>query len=270
MQSLFKRLSVAALAVSTGVAIAATIANVDAVNERVAKLLAPFNTDTTQARVVFKALDIDAVRALRFGVSGLLTKTGTRNQVRIEVPNVDYVYEGAEGLPTFDAALKIDFDFLKSFPQEFLDEAAKGAEPMIKDLVAGLVREYGEAATIDAKIDELLKDENDHVQSIRLHIQVDVDFSKLPEHVPLKDVPLRHVRLETGLGLSGAQVSVRGQLNPKYSGFEQDQRGFKELIEGLINEDKATYEDLQGLVTMLDRAADHLVNRSPDDRLLRK
>lgn len=182
------------------------------------------------------------------------------------LPAFKYTYRGDNGLPAFTASLNLDMDLLKSFPHSLLNEMADAAEEVTEDLAKQFIDEYGEAATVDARIDELVKDETGNVQSVRMYVDIKIDLTKLPPAVPLEDVPLVTGRIDFGAHVKGVSLAVSGELNPKFSGFSPDQEGLREYIERLLGNNEKTYEQLQTIVGWIDRFTEDVVNRPPETR----
>jgi hypothetical protein len=261
----FFRFSTAGLVAAIAVTAAAGSLTLEQVNEKVAGLLAAFNNEATTARLVFAAMETDPERVVKFGVESLFTKVGPENSVRLQLPRFTYEYNGPQGLPHFEAGLGLELDMLKAFPRQYLDDLAQGAEDIVKDSVAGLIEEYGGAATIDAKVDELLRDAENHVTSVKMHVEFAIDMTRLPETVKIEDVYLLNARLEAAVGLQGGSLSVSGNVNPQHTSFRVDQRGLKEVVDALLNEDKETYEQLGEFARMLDNMAEKLVTKRAEE-----
>ncbi len=264
MRANLRSLSLATLALSATAALAATALSLTDVNERVAKLLAPFNNPTTQGSVKFTALETNESNVLKFGVESHLSKTGKVNAVKLQLPNVNYAFNGPNGLPLFDATVRLEMDFLKSFPQNFLNSIAESAEDMIKDIAADFLKEYGDAAEVAQSV-YIERTDTGSVTAMDITILVNIDLAQLPPSMPLSEAFLSKLVVKVKFDLQGGNLGLTAELNPKYKGFNEDSVGLKEVVDGLLSNDKKTYDDLEKLVQFVDGFAGELVDRKPED-----
>jgi hypothetical protein len=267
MSKWIRTLGAAAAALTAGVAIAGAALTVTDVNNRVKELLAPFLNEHTAIEVKFTHLDVDAVRVQKAGMTARFAKSGQVNSLELAVPALRYTYKGDNGLPSFVGGANLDMDLLKSLPHSMLNELADAAQEIVEGTLKGMAAEYGAAAVVDAKVDELTRDKNQNVTSVRMHADIRIDLSKLPENVSLENVPLVNARLDFEAHLNGIMLAAEIELNPTYRGFQQDQQGLKELVEKLLSNDKSTYEQLEMAIGWVDSLAGDLVNRGPEERL---
>ncbi|MGE0762950.1 MAG: hypothetical protein AB7N80_06705 [Bdellovibrionales bacterium] len=263
--SKFKMSMLAGLAlVATVTSAAVSKFSLEDVNAQVAELLVPLNNDKTTVRITFTDLLVDEVKAQKFGLNALLSKVGEQNKLEFLLDKVEYVNDG-QNPPQVDAAVRMKLDLVKAFSQKWIDETAPEAAELLADISKSYIEQYGEAVTIDAKIDELLKDEQEHVTSLRLHFDVSVDMSKLPTEVKPEDVYFSRLRVNANVSRVDMGASVTVQMNPEYMGFKENQLGLKELIEALLNKDQETYEGFMSIAKSIDQMADWLVNKKPDE-----
>lgn len=253
-----RRALLASMALFTGVATAAAL-TVSGVNEKVKELLAPFNSETTQVRVEFGALELTDYGTRAFQVGGQLKKSSEWNTLEFTVPEIRYRNTG-RGAPRAAAKLNLKLDLVKAVGQSALDELANEAEDFVLSFAKDMAAEYGDAASISAKVDELVRDENGHVVSLRLHIEAGIDLKKLPVEVSRRGVPLVWGRIDAKITRSEGEVALKIDLNRAYKGFDADETGIREWVEGLLGKNPQVYEDLSSFVAIIDSLAETLVN----------
>ncbi len=259
MQKFFKKRAVlATIALITGVATAATL-SVSEVNTKVKELLAPFQSESTQVQVEFGDLRLATFGTRAFQVSGQLKKLGKWNTLELSVPEVRYRNTG-RGSPRGAAKFNLKLDLVRALGQPALDSLANEAEDIVVSFAKDMSAELGDAVSISAKVDELLRDESGHVISLRMHVEADIDVKKLPEGVSSRDIPLLWGRIDAKITRTEAELTAMLDLNREYRGFDSDETGIREWIEGLLGQNPTVYEDLTRFVAIVDSLAETLVN----------
>ncbi|NUM89437.1 MAG: hypothetical protein HUU37_09560 [Bdellovibrionales bacterium] len=243
-------------------AVAAAIpafASVDALNEAVKGLLAPFNNPETVAELKFDNVEVDAERALRVKAGAMYRKVGKENVLEVKVDEVSYDY-GDGTAPTTTAKGSIALNLLKLISQKDINEFAPALEDMVADFAKNAGKGYGDALEIEAKVlDKQVTDAGDLV-SISIRLAGKLDLSKLPADKPANEEVVTSGAMELTVGVNGASVNFSAISNPGYKGFQSDQVGLKELLEKLLSLDAEMLEKLQTFFTNLDGFAGKLVD----------
>lgn len=257
-----KKLMLAPLALlAAGVAVASTLA-VTELNAEVAKLLAPFQNANTTASVVFSKLETNAERALSGGVAVLFKKVGTQNTLEIAIPELSYDF-GNGTAPTTKLNGAIKLDLTKVIPQDQLNEMIPSAEETILGLAQGFAEEYGEAATVEAKVTEKNQDANGNYVSLKGTLSFNLDLAKLPATVKAEDVPVLSGTVLIGLDVNtGAVISAVVVSNPSYKRFQKDNTGLKEVVDRLLAKDPELLRQIGDALQSIDEFADSFVNGS--------
>lgn len=260
---LFKRILPALLLVAT-TAFAAYAITKDQVNQKIAELLLPINDQNTNAQLVFTDLKIDDVRTLDFGMDASLIKIGKENTLDFKLKNISYHYNNGIN-PLVTAEVMFKYDLLKGFGQGAINEMASNFEEMTTGFVDEFTKTYGEAAKLDVAMDELTKDQNGNVVSAKAHLNVVIDFNKLPAEVSPEDIEFKSIQIVLSADHSQVGGRVQSVLNPLHGSFSEDQVGLKEYIEKLLNEDKETYEFIGIAVAFIDKIATQLVEHKYEE-----
>lgn len=262
MKSLFKK-AVPFVLIFSSVAIAAGLITKEEVNKKVSALVAPYNNATTKLELSFTDLNVDAVRALDFGVNALVNKKGSNNELTLVLQNASYHY-GNGSAPTVQGQLSFQLDLVKALGQENVNQYGGSLDELAKSLVAEYGQKYGAAAVLDIAMEDMQKDAAGNFVSAKLRANAVIDFNQLPANMKPEDVELKEVQASIAISKGGAAINLKLTLNPLYKGFSADQPGLKELIEKLLNEDKATYDSVGQLLKMLDGIATYLVEMKPE------
>ncbi len=252
------------LALAAGLTLAsaafASVSNIQALNEEVARILAPFQNESTVASLNFQNIEVNAERALSLAVNGLYRKAGSANQFEIRADEVSYEY-GNGSAPTTRINGSIGIDLTKVLSQETINQLIPGVEELVQDLSKGALKEYGDAATVEARVLEKTQDEAGNYVAIKAFLKVTMDLGKLPETKPAEQVLFQSgeavlsVNLKQGIGLNATLVS-----NPRYQGFQRDQKGLKETLEQLLSRDPKQMAEIQMLFSQIDAFAGRFVN----------
>lgn len=160
----------------------------------------------------------------------------------------------------FKANLKVNI--LRLFKgHKGVNDFAASIEKQFQELVSAKMEEYKDAAEVQTKI--TLKEKNKEGDLIRLegNGSLKVDLSKLPEEVAKKEVFLKEVTFKISLTLNGAQVEVNITPNTSYIGFQKDEKGLKEWIEGILKGNEEEEESISGAFDFIDGIAKEIVDR---------
>lgn len=248
-----------------GSAVAATVSLQD-VNQKVATLVAPFNDQKTAIDFSFTRLAVDEVRATDFGFKGYFVKTGTNNEVTLDIPTAEYTY-GDGTNPTAKLSLSLKFDVVKALGQKLINEFSTELEDVVVDSAKGYTEEYGTAATIDAKVVEKKVDANGDVESVKMSLLAKVDMTQLPAEKPVSETEFKSIDLMVSGSRDGFEISATVVLNPEYKRFLVGDDGLKEYVEKLLADDQDAYMELSQFLAILNSAAAWIAemdaNKSP-------
>jgi hypothetical protein len=257
-----KKLLLAPLALLAASAALASPLAIRELNAEVAKLLAPYQSNSTTAKVVFSKLVTNADHALSAQVAVLFKKVGRQNTVEINVPELSYEY-GNGTAPTTKLTGAIKLDFTKLISQDQVNELIPGVEDIIEGLARGFAEQYGDAATIEAKVSEKNKDSEGNYISLKGSIKFKIDLTKLPNTVKAEDVPVLNGSVEVGLDVStGALISAVVVSNPGYNRFQRENIGLKETVDRLLAKDPELLRQINDALAKLEKFADSFVNGS--------
>jgi hypothetical protein len=250
-----------------GSALAATGAiSLSDVNQKVATLVAPFNDQKTAMDFSFTRLAVDEVRATEFGFKGYFVKTGTNNEVTLDIPTAEYSF-GDGTNPTAKLSLSLKFDVVKALGQKLINEFSEGLEDLVVDSAKGYTEEYGTAATIDAKVSEKKVDANGDVEAVKMSLSAKVDLAQLPAEKPVAETEFKSLDLEISGSRDGFEISATVVLNPEYKRFLVGDDGLKEYVEKLLADDQEAYAELSQFLAILNSVAAWIAemdaNKSP-------
>ena len=232
------------------------------VNLKVLDLAKPFNNQTTKMEFAFTKLNVDAVRTLDFGFTGLVSKVGSQNEAKLEFKNAQYAY-GDGTMPTFDLDLAVSIDLVKALGHDVINQYATELDGALLDMSKDFVKDYGPAITVSAKTEELLKDAVGNVTMMKMHLSAVMDMAQLPAAKPVSDVEFQTLDLVITADANGLNVTAKVVANPLYKGFAAGQDGMKEYVEKLLVDDVKTYDDLGRYLAIFDSAASWLVELKP-------
>lgn len=230
----------------------------DALNQEVDNLLAPFRDPTTQAELKFGEVRVDAERALSFQVTGLYKKAANGRHLGILVDNLEYQY--AQGAPYANLNGTIDVDLVKMLDQKTVNDILSNVESYIVNLARSYTTRYGQAATTEAEVTDRIQDKQNNYVSLTGRIGIKIKTAKLPEHIQAEDILFTEVAAIVTLDVhAGIRADIKVGVNPLYKGFKSDQSGMKEALEKLLARDPQQLADIRDLFTRFDDAATFLV-----------
>jgi len=258
MKSLSKKAAAFVLVLSS-VAVAAGLITKEEVNKKVAAITAPYNDDKTSIKFEFTDLNVSDVRALDFGVSLNVHKVGVSNELLLKADNIAYHY-GNGWDPTVTARVSMKLDLVKAFGQDTLNNYGADLEEIVKQMTSEYAKEYGDAATVRAVVEELKKDDQGNVESAKIRLAASINFKKLPAGMNAEDVSFKNFAARLSVSKAGIAGALRLTMNPLNKSFDKNDPGLKEMIEKLLNEDQETYASIGQLVEMANSIADSIVN----------
>lgn len=262
-----RSLAVAALIVALPAALYAAPAVSDAVaalNQEIVRLLEPFQNDRTQASLVFSSLEIDEVRARSVAARARVWKIGPANEFTLSLDDLSYSY-GDGTRPVTHVKARLAFDILKVIPQQDVNELGSILDELVESWASEFASEYGEAATVDARITDRKTDEAGNLQSVSMVLAARIDLSQLPADRPKEEVLFTEAAVAVDFNLQGAAFEVTLVSNPAYKGFAEDQKGLKEELEKLLARDPETLGELTELIEGLNGMAEWIVSpREPE------
>lgn len=254
-----KRLTALALTLAAATVYAST--DLVGLNQEIARLLAAYQTKTTQAEIVFKEIETDAVQTLKVDVRGFYKKVGTTNTFQIDLNPISYDFGNGVN-PLVKLKGRVGLDLSKLIPQQDFNQLIPDIEKTISELAGDLAKQYGTAVTVEATVTEKSQDAAGNFTGLKGFLIANIDLAQLPETVSITDVPVKFIRLDIDLALKqGAGLSLQALMNPAYKGFQQDQAGLKDYLDRLLKQDPKLLNQLQGYIQQLDGMAEDLVNK---------
>ncbi len=251
------------LALVLALAAIPAFAGVDALNEAVKGLLAPFNNPVTIADLKFDNVEINSERALSVKAGGIYRKVGKENVLEVKVDEVSYNY-GDGTAPLTTAKGSIGVNLLKFVSQKDINELAPAMEDIVADFAKSVGKGYGDALEVEAKVLDKKTTEAGDLESITIRLAGKLDLTKLPADKPANDEVITSGAIELTVGVNGAAVNLWAVSNPGYKGFQGDQQGLKEMLEKLLALDEESLKDLQMFFSGLDGFAEKLVDMKSD------
>ena len=251
-----------ALAFFGGVAVADADA-LRSLNETVAKLLAPYQNPTTSAGLIFNKIETDAKHALAVDVSGLFTKDGSQNRLRIQLDQLAYDYSSGVA-PRVSLRGSVGLDLTKFYARADLNAMVDDLQNTVDGLKDNFAAEYGDAVTVLAQITQKTKDADGNYEHVEGQISFDLDVAKLPVDKKAEDVIATAGRLQFSVdATAGFTLSADVGINPRYRGFADDQAGLKDLLDKLLTQDSDTMDQLSQYIEMIDGYAADIVEYVP-------
>ncbi len=254
-----KYLLAAPIIFASALAFAGIVSPVMELNAEIAKILAPFQNEKTEAFLAFDTVETDAVRALNVKLAAKYKKIGSANQFDLQITDLSYQY-GNGTTPTTNFAGSLKVDLTKFVSQEDLNGLIPGIEEILVDAAKSFTQEYGEAVTVVVSIPEKKQDEAGNYIGIVGNLQFSVDLTKLPEGKLAEDIPVLNGNLALQLRVTeGATFSATIISNPAYKGFRQDNEGLKEILDKLLAKDANTLDQFRSLFAQLEELAKQIV-----------
>lgn len=226
-------------------------------NKAVAELLKPYNDNLTKASLAFLRVGTNDKRAVELEVTASVDKKGATADGAIRINQLSYSYpESPDARPETKAKLALELPLLKLATQEQINDLAPNADRLLKEFTEQKRREYGAAATVDARITHLDKDAAGNVTGLGLAIDLDMDLSKLPPKKDQKYVYATRVRIALEMTLQGLTLAIEVVHNPNANEFQKDKTGLKELLDGFLAHDAKALKTVTTFIDDLDSLTD--------------
>jgi hypothetical protein len=248
-----------ALVATTAFAGPTLVEAITQLNNTVEKILLPYQDAQTQARIEFKNIQTDTVRALQAKLNAFFFKTGPGNTLTLKIDDLSYDYGNGQ-TPTTNLEGSFALDITKVLPQSDLNDLIENLEATIKDLTADYIKDYGNAVTITANVTDKTKNANGDYVTVKADLTVAIDLAQLPADKKAEDIPLTFANAKLELDVNkGIFVKAQVVSNPTYKGFQQGELGLKEALDLLLAQDPATMQQIQDLVKQINDIATDLV-----------
>lgn len=172
-------------------------------------------------------------------------------------------------VPTAKFDLTVNTDsFLSSVSQMFgttnLFELSKAElENLIDSAMASSLQELVDSQTNTSGADlqwstNIQENSKQEVQSLELKISASVNLSAITDPAVLAEEKLESAVLTFNVNRQTTSAHIEAVLNPKASGFQQDQDGLKELLEKVLAQDPEVLGSVDWFVGALDKFATYL------------
>ncbi|MCO5141998.1 MAG: hypothetical protein M9962_02785 [Oligoflexia bacterium] len=254
-----KKIALLPIALLT-VAVTAFASNaIEQLNQEIVNLLAPFQNEKTQARLVFNKIETSDKHALNLDLNAYYQKVGSLTSLLVNLDKISYSYNDGVN-PTTHVRGNLGIELNKLVPQEDLNELIPGVEDLLQSLAKEYLEVYGDAVDLSFVNINKIQDENGNYVSISGDIVFSIDFTKLPEEIDASEIPVKAGNISVGLDVrQGLNFDVLVESNPSYKGYEEDNLGLKEILDLLLNKDEAILEQIQSLFSEIDHFAGNLV-----------
>lgn len=243
--------------------IAAAFAHNDSLeqlNSQVAELLSPFQNQTTIAQLVFDKLELSAERTNNLALHALYRQVGQQNIFELKLDNLSYNYENELPKTTFKGSLSTDLTQIIS--QDQINDLVPGAAELIEQIVSDFVREYEDAVSVKGDVTSITQDAEGNYIGLTALFSMKIDLNKLPEYKSIEEVMITDamvsmsLNVKTGFSLDAVLIS-----NPKYLGFNQDERGLKEMLEQLLAGNEEALGAIEDLAMRIDELANDVLGK---------
>ncbi len=262
-----KATKVAAAILVATVAVAAN-SKLGELNSAIKQLLAPLNHKNSLAQIVVKKAEVNKDRAVAFRTGLLVKKVGNITAGALK-GTFDYsfpVNNSAEPKVKLALALESRHDGMRKillnvgFTDASINQMFEDTEKSVRETAGELLKQYGDAAKVKVVVNHVQKDKDGKYKSMSASLSVQVDLSKLPAATPVDSVLLTEATVNVDLDLSsGIKLTMAGNINKKYSGFQSDQAGLKEVIEAMLNRDEKTLGGLSMMAQLADAILEQAV-----------
>lgn len=237
----------------------AETSDLGALNKSLSELLAVFNTDSTEANIVFNTIEVLPSGVKEFKAGSNYAKKGKDTNVGFKI-NASYVnpFDGVTD-PITDASIQVDLDIVRLLGQEQVNQMGEFADKLVEDFMKNIGEGYGDSLTATASITNKEVDQNG-LKTVSLSVDAVIDLAKLPADKPASDEIVKSFHGEMTLSRAGALLTVHFVSNPGYKGFNKDETGLKEWLEALLRRDGRKLANLVQYVQMLDAMAEQVVS----------
>ena len=242
--------------------------DVKAINEEISKLLTPYNDNLTQAELTFSRISTNEKRAVDVQVGSRFSKTGAAGSLRANINNLEYTYPDQQGCAQLPPRLQLDFDaafnLLNFMTQEEINKMGSSLEKEFLNLIMDFVRDYGDAAQIDAKITKKNLDDKGNLTALGAYIDISIDKTRLPKDFDMNRMYFIHIKLEPEITLQSLKLKADVVINPETNAFKYDEKGLKEYLEKIKARDPETLHEIAAYIRFVDDLAKDVINKKPE------
>jgi len=231
-------------------------------NEQLVSVLAPFQNQTTEAKLIFNTIETNVDRVLKVAVNSFYRKIGSQNKLELKIDNLSYDY--SDGV-TPRAILRgsVNVDITKILSREELDQTIPDIEKLVEQFVESSTEKYSDAVSVKGVLTSTTKNDNGNYTALTALISIKLDLKKLPEDVDAEEIMATDVGVSLSIDLEkGVTIDAFVDSNPGYKGFKKGQMGLKEGLEALLAGDEKTLSVIRRLLGELDEIALFLVEKS--------
>lgn len=234
----------------------ANVSQTEKLNQRLKEILSIFNNASTKTFFVVNELDLTPERVSSVKGKVLYTKKGKVDTV---ILNVSGSYENKDHKnPKISLKALAKVNILKLLGgEEAVNEAAHRIEAQFKEVVEDQMDEFGDAINVNAQITKKETDRSGNIIQLEGEGSIHVDLSKLSQDNIRENVLWTDIQFKIAFDLLNNQIQLEVSIvsNSSYKGFEKDQQGLKEWIEGLINQNEEQEETIVSFFSQLDKFA---------------
>lgn len=250
------------LALATGSVSADSV--LDQLNTRIAEVLSPYQNQTTAAQLTFNAVETNEIRAVKVALNGLYRKAGSQNTLELKIDNVSYEYaENKDPITIIKGALGIDFT--KILPQEQINLFIAMSSELLEEFAQSYTEEYGDAASVRSVITSTNKDTDGNYTGLSALVSAKFDLSKLPEETNKEAIRFTDIVMSLTINIkTGVMIDAYMVSNPDYFGFNENEIGLKEILDGLLSGDAEALGEIESFVQGLDNAAASIVEMTSE------
>jgi hypothetical protein len=236
----------------------------DRLNTRIAEVLSPYQNQTTAAQLTFNAVETNETRAVKVALNGLYRKAGSQNTLELKIDNVSYEYaENKDPITIIKGALGIDFT--KILPQEQINLIIPMASELLEEFAQNYTEEYGDAASVRSVITSTNKDADGNYTGLSALVSAKFDLSKLPEETNKESIRFTDIVMSLTININtGVMIDAYMVSNPDYFGFNENEIGLKEILDGLLSGDEEALGEIESFVQGLDNAASSIVEMTSE------
>lgn len=255
-----KKLLLTALLMLPVTLIAAVSITTDNVNAVLTEILAPYQDNKTKVGVEFSELQYNKDSLEKVSLKGWLYREGLVNTFNLMIPQLEYDYTNKND-PQLLFRGSLDLNLLKVMGQKNLNEISAEVEDEVENFGAEMLKEYGTAAEVHAKVLDKQVDKDGNYQVVKIELNLSVDKSKLPNNIPSSSLAFTQVSSTLKLTTTKIEADVKINFNPDYSGYGNDVEGLKKHLEALLNHDQDTISEIQGIVDLALGYLEEILNK---------
>lgn len=233
-------------------------------NSRIREVIARMSLQDVAAQIEVADFGMRGNVTEKWASTARVTKTGPINTLDLNVRSLKYDFPQG-GNPSVYLDAQVAFDFVKAVGQTNVNELAELIPDIILDLLSDYTQPYGDSLDLAIGVDEIRKDAQGDVEFVKISGRGQIDLERLPAGLERKKQPVVSVELQANATRTGFSLAVNAVLNPGYEGFETNQIGLKQILEGLIARDPQLVLRVESIIKEIDSIAGFLVNLQPDE-----